>query len=48
MRVLIIINILLTFFCLCEIAALDNKLNRIIDNQDILKCVKKNKPRRGI
>lgn len=40
---LIIINMILTFFCLCGLAAVDNKLNKIIDNQDIIKCIKKSK-----
>ncbi len=43
MIILIIINIIITFFCLCGLVAVDNKLNRIIDNQDIIGCINKNK-----
>ena len=43
MTILIVINMILTFFCLCGIAALDIKLDKIIDNQDIIKCIEKNK-----
>lgn len=41
MIVLIIINMFLTFFALCGIAAIDNKLDRILNNQDIINVIKK-------
>lgn len=40
---LLIIIALLIFFNMCGLAAIDKKLDRIIDNQDIIKCIKKNK-----
>ena len=39
---LLIIIALLTFFVMCELAAIAARLDRIIDNQDIIKCIKKN------
>lgn len=43
MVVLLIIIALLIFFNMCELAAISGQLNRIIDNQDIIKCIEKNK-----
>lgn len=38
----IIISMLL-FSIMCGLASISTKLDKIIDNQDILKCIKKNK-----
>lgn len=43
MTALIIINMFLTFFALCGITAIDNKLDRILNNQDIINVIKKAK-----
>lgn len=43
MIALLITIALLIFFVMCELAAIDKKLDRIIDNQDIIKCIKGNK-----
>lgn len=40
---LLIIIILLIFLNMCVLSAIANKLDKIIDNQDIIKCIKKNK-----
>ena len=42
MIVLLIIIALLIFLVMCELAAIATRLDRIIDNQDIIKCIKKN------
>lgn len=39
---LLIIIAVLIFFNMCELAAISEQLDRIIDNQDIIKCIKKN------
>lgn len=41
MTALIIINMFITFFALCGIAAIDNKLDRILETQDIINAIKK-------
>lgn len=43
MILLVIIIALCTFSCWCGLVSISNKLDKIIDNQDIIKCIKKNK-----
>ena len=41
MILLLIIIAICTFSMLCGLVSISNKLDKIIDNQDIIKCIKK-------
>lgn len=43
MIVIGLILMVLTFSILCCLAAIESDLKKIIDNQDIIKCIEKNK-----
>ena len=40
--IVLLIIALLTFFVMCELATIATRLDKIIDNQDIIKCIEKN------
>ncbi len=41
--ILLLVIIAALIFCnMCGLAAITERLDRIIDNQDIIKCIKKN------
>lgn len=43
MIVFAILSTIFLFGIMCELALIADKLDKIIDNQDIIKCIKKNK-----
>ncbi len=43
MILLLIIIALCSFSIVCGLVSISNQLDKIIDNQDIIKCIKKNK-----
>lgn len=43
MILFVILTAIFTFGIMCELASIATKLDKIIDNQDIIKCIEKNK-----